>query len=53
MHAQRFAGGVAASGMTARFIDGKQQRMDVGKFVYDCGRSGFTHIVIVTANVAH
>lgn len=48
-----FAGGVAAIRLLGTFRDGSRQRMDVGKFVYDCAQAGFTHIVIVSAEVAH
>jgi hypothetical protein len=47
-----FAGGVNAIGLTATFADGSRQRMSEGKFVYDCAQAGFTHIVIVSAELA-
>jgi hypothetical protein len=49
-------GGEAADGgyatIVARFADGTVQPMEESKFVYDCARHAFAHVVISSAKAA-
>jgi hypothetical protein len=38
--------------VVARFADGSVQPMVETKFVYDCARQGFAHVVIISAKAA-
>ena len=52
VHARIAPGGVYAERLVARFDDGSRQPMAEAKFAYDCGQAGFSHIVIMAAQVA-
>jgi len=38
--------------VVARFADGTVQPMEETKFIYDCARQGFAHVVIISAKAA-
>lgn len=50
---QTFPSGIYARDLIAQFSGGEAQRMTEAKFAFDCSQAGFTHIVIVAAEVAH